>query len=315
MSEIRTQFFGLKLLPVGITALLMVAMIAQKAQPNPSGTDIEASLTHQDITRTYVIHLPQGFRQGTRYPLVLAFHGGRGTPSGMQSLTQFNQVADHGEGFIVVYPAGYLKTWADSRNETPAGKKGIDDVGFTSKLIDKLVQDYAVDPKRVYATGISNGGNFSQRLACELADKIAAIGVVAAGMPTNLAGTCNPSRPVPMLLIFGDSDPIYPFEGGSTKLGSVLSVDDTIAKRVALNQCSTPPEVFWIPDTSPDDGTQIKRTVYTGCENQARVEYYLVQGGGHTWPGGLQYLPARIIGKTSRDLNASEELWRFFSQF
>jgi polyhydroxybutyrate depolymerase len=315
MLSIQTKFLGLKLLPAALIIVATVLMVAQKVLTAPSSTsDIEASLTHQNITRTYLVHLPKGFRRGTSYPLVLVFHGGQGTPNGMKSLTNFNQVADR-EGFIVVYPAGYAKFWADSRNEIPAAKKGIDDVGFISKLIDRLVQDYAVDPKRVYATGISNGGSFSQRLGCELADKVTAIGVVAAGMPTNLANTCKPSRPVPMILIFGESDPIYPFQGGSTKLGSVLSVNDAIAKRVALNRCLTRPQVVWLPDTAPLDGTRIKRTVYTDCENRTNVEYYLVQGGGHTWPGGSQYLPARIVGKTSRDLNASDELWKFFSRF
>jgi polyhydroxybutyrate depolymerase len=318
MLPIRTKFFMLKVLPAALIAFVgVMLMVAQKAQTVPSSTsdsDIEASLIHQNISRKYVIHLPQGFHRRTSYPLVLAFHGSSGTPSRMKSLTNFNQVADR-EGFIVVYPAGYEQTWADSRNETPAGRKGIDDVGFISKLIDKLVQDYAVDPKQVYATGISNGGNFSQRLGCELADKVAVIGVVAAGMPTNLADTCKPSRPVPMVLMFGESDPLYPFQGGSTKLGSVLSVDDAIAKRVALNQCSGRPQIVLLPDTAPRDGTRIKRTVYTDCKNRANVEYYLVEGGGHTWPGGTQYLPARFIGKTSRDLNASDELWAFFSQF
>jgi polyhydroxybutyrate depolymerase len=316
MLQIQTKFFVLKVLPTALITFVVTTLIAcQKAQTVPSKTSaIEASLIHQSISRTYIVHLPKGFRQGTSYPLVLVFHGGKGTPSGMQSLTNFNPVADR-EGFIVVYPAGYEQSWADSRLETPAGRKGIDDVGFISKLIAKLVQDYGVDSKRIYATGISNGGNFSQRLGCELADKVTAIGVVAAGMPTNLANTCNPSRPVPMLLMFGESDPIYPLQGGNTKVGSVLSVNDAVMKRVALNQCSARPKVAWLPDTAPRDGTRIKQTVYTNCKNRANVEYYLVQGGGHTWPGGTQYLPARIIGKTSRDLNASDELWRFFRQF
>jgi polyhydroxybutyrate depolymerase len=316
MFKVRTKLPTLKillfLLIIPISGILMATERAWTGSSNTS--DIQASLTHQNISRSYLIHLPTGFQQGKSYPLVLAFHGGRGTPERMLSLTNFNQVADR-ESFIVVYPAGYDRTWADSRNELPAAKKGIDDIGFVSKLIDKLVRDYEVDPKRVYATGISNGGNFSQRLGCELADKITAIGVVAAGMPTNLANTCKPNRPMPTILIFGEDDPIYPFKGGSNRLGTVISVNDAIAKRVVLNRCSTRPQVAWLPDTAPLDGTRIKQTVYTDCESRATVEYYLVQGGGHTWPEGTQYLPPRIIGKTSRDINASDMLWTFFKRF
>jgi polyhydroxybutyrate depolymerase len=301
-----------------ITACMSVVTIA-KAQSavqvsQAISSDIKGSLTHQNIQRTYLLHLPRNYQKGGTYPLVLAFHGGNGSADGMKKLTNFNQVADQ-EGFIVVYPVGYQKTWADSRSETPAAKKNIDDVGFVSKLIGKLVNEYRVDPKRVYATGISNGGNFSQRLGCELANQITAIGVVAAGMPSNLSKTCQPSRPVPMTLMFGSDDPFYPFEGGSTRLGSVVSVEAAVAKRVQLNNCSTQPQVTQLPNRAPLDGTRIQRSAYRNCTDGAVVDYYLVEGGGHTWPGGLQYLPPRMIGKTSQDMNASNVLWAFFKQF
>jgi polyhydroxybutyrate depolymerase len=301
-----------------ITTCISVATIA-KTQSNVRvsqaiASDIEGSFTYQNIQRTYLLHLPSNYQAGKTYPLVLAFHGGGGTSNSMKKLTGFNRVADQA-GFIVAYPAGYQGYWADGRPESPAAQQGIDDVGFVSQLVDTLVQEYGVDPKRVYATGISNGGNFSQRLGCELANQITAIAVVAAGMPSNLADTCQPARPVPMTLIFGTDDPIYPFAGGSTSLGSVLAVEAAVAKRVQLNNCSTQPQVTQLPNRAPFDRTRIQRSAYGNCTDGAAVDYYWVEGGGHTWPGGLQYLPPQFIGKTSRDMDASHRLWAFFKQF
>jgi polyhydroxybutyrate depolymerase len=289
-------------------------MNSSSASITNSRQDFLGSLEYQGMQRNYLVHLPTHYESTGSYPLVLAFHGGSGTPQGMARLTSFNSLADS-EGFLVVYPEGYQKSWADGRGVTAADKAGVDDVGFISQLIMVLVQTDHADPTRVYAAGISNGGFFTQRLGCELSEKITAIGVVAATMPANTAPACSPSRPVPMVLMAGTDDPLNRFAGGNTPRGELLSAEAAAEKRAALNGCSLQPNVIQLPDLAPADGIRVELRRYSNCALSAGVDFYIIHGGGHTWPGGPQYLPAFLIGKTSREINATTVLWDFFQQY
>lgn len=130
-----------------------------------------------------------------------------------------------------------------------------------------------------------------------------------------------PTNPVSVLAINNVNDPLVPFDGGEVfshfhrvKLGKVLSVNESIEFWVSRNRCSTAPVVTEEPDRDPKDGTRVIRKEYNNGMNGTEVILYSVDGGGHTWPGGFQYLPARIIGKTSRDIDASEVIWSFFKK-
>ncbi len=266
--------------------------------------------------RTYIIHLPDNKDKLNKYPLVIALHGGGGKGEGMNKLTGFNNVSDK-NNFVVVYPDGIDKQWNDGRSDFLLNDK-TNDVKFISKLIDTLIVLNNVDTNRVYITGISNGGIMSFRLACELSNKIAAFAPVAASMPESPSYDCKPVRPVPMMLIFGDEDPLVPFNGGEISVfglrsrGKVIPVQQSVSYWVSANGCSTVPVESQI-NAVPDDGTEISKKIYSSKTGNADVEFWLVIGGGHTWPGGLQYLPKIVIGKTSREFNASEEIWKFFS--
>ena len=264
------------------------------------------------LTRTYLGHLPPAYDGVSPLPLVLAFHGGGGRASGMNELTHLNDVADK-HGFVVVYPDGYKLHWGDGRGVSPSEMDGVDDVAFVSALIDALARQYKLDLRRVYATGISNGGFFSERLACDLSNKIAAIASVAATLSQNLADSCAPGRPVSFLLIQGTADPLVPWQGGQVvgERGQVVSAAAAIQKWVGLDGCAGAPTMSSLPDTA-HDGTQVQITQYTGCQQQTEVALYLVQNGGHTWPGGKQYLPESIVGKASRQCDAGEVIWAFF---
>lgn len=253
-------------------------------------------------------------------PLLIVLHGGGGTGEKMEKLTRggFNTLADR-EDFIVVYPDGVEKHWNDGREVQSwrSHRENIDDVGFISALIDHLSEELNIDKKRVYAVGISNGGMMSQRLACDLTEKITAIGVVASSMSENLSMVCKPTTPISVLIISGTEDPLVPFEGGDIgfgrlKLGRVLSVDETVRFWVDHNKCSSPPEIMWEPDRDPQDGTRVRKEVYGQCSDGTDVILYVIEGGGHTWPSGYQYLPESIIGKTSKDIDANETIWNFF---
>ncbi len=277
--------------------------------------DHTGSLEIGGRTRTYLIHVPSKYNSLSPAPLLLALHGRLGDGKGMASLTHLSQVADQ-YGFVVVYPDGYQRGWADGRGATTADKADVDDVAFLSTLIATLSGTYALDSQRIYVTGISNGGFMAQRLGCDLSAKIAAIAVDAATFPVDLADRCAPSHPMPMLLFNGTADPLVPYGGGvvAGDRSEVFSAQQTAARWAALATCAPTPTSVTAP-TLVNDGTSVSYLTYTGCANNAQVRFYTIDGGGHTWPGGVQYLPASVVGKTTHNLDASQTLWAFVSQF
>jgi polyhydroxybutyrate depolymerase len=164
---------------------------------------------------------------------------------------------------------------------------------------------------------MSNGGFMTSTVACRMSDKVAAVAVVAATLPAGLEAECGPSRPVPAMIVMGDRDPLVPYGGGEIgRLGArgrALSAADTARFWAKVDGCSAPPATTALPDTDPGDGTRTTLLRFAPCQSGAEVDLFTVEGGGHAWPGGLAYLGEWIIGKTSRDWDASEEIWRFFA--
>jgi polyhydroxybutyrate depolymerase len=263
--------------------------------------------------RTYLIQRPS-HDDGKPRALVLALHGRLGTGAAQEKLTGMSALAER-EGFVLVYPDGISRSWADARKVTPAFKAGVDDVAFLSELIDSLVKSERIDPHRVFVAGISNGGMMSHTLGCRLADKVAAVAPVAAPMPAALAADCTPASPVAVLMIDGTEDPLVPYAGGSVKSdvgGEVVSADASLAAWAKINRCTGSLPNESLPDLDPKDGTTVTRMRRTGCAGGVEVVLDSIKGGGHTWPGGMQYLPERFVGRTSRDLDANQAIWDFF---
>jgi polyhydroxybutyrate depolymerase len=236
----------------------------------------------------------------------------------MNPLTDFNTLADK-EGFIVVYPEAYEHNWNDGRGDPgiKSQAENIDDVAFISAMIDQITRDLNINKKMVYATGISNGAIMTDRLGSELSDKIAAIAPVAGNIPQKTALIWSPSRAVSALIINGTDDPLVPFDGGdvsflSLKRGKVISVADTVKFWVTKNGCPAAPKTEQLPHINATDTTSTVVETYSGCRDGSEVVLYKVNEGGHTWPGGLQYMSEKVIGKTSRDFNATEVIWQFF---
>jgi len=252
-------------------------------------------------------------------PLLIVFHGGAGTAEGMVKLTlgSLNVLADK-EGFIVVYPDGIDKKWNDGRDEQYSK---ADDVGYISALIKQLTQTLNIDSARVYATGISNGAHMCMRLARELSGQIAAVAPVAYSMPERFASVPVSTNPISVLVITGTKDPFIPWEGGETpdfqgerRLGTILSVPKTVSVLIAHNQCALTPAITIEPDKDSQDGTRVRREDYKEGSQGTEVILYVIEGGGHTWPGGWQYLPPGIVGRTCRDIDANEVIWSFFQK-
>lgn len=281
---------------------------------------------HNGLKRTFLIHAPLN-DINKPMPLVIALHGGGGTGKRMEKLTQegFNRLAGR-EGFIVVYPDGLEKHWNDGRTVKEAGwrahKENIDDVGFISALIEHLVKEKNADPKKVYITGVSNGALMASKLACEKAERIAAVALVAGTIAEAFAPHCSPSRPIPILMMHGTKDPFVLWEGGEIaenlprgrRFGRTQSVPETVKFWAKHNECSLSPIITQETDKDPKDGTRVRKEAYSNCKNNAEVILYAIENGGHTWPSGHKYLPDRIVGKTSKDIDANEIIWDFFKR-
>jgi polyhydroxybutyrate depolymerase len=285
----------------------------------PSQSNYSSSITSGGLQRTFNVHVSSQYDKNTPIPLLIVLHGGGGTGQEMIKFTGFNAISDR-ENFIVVYPDGFENHWNDGRGvqRYSAQAQNVDDVGFISALIDHLSSQYNIDAKRVYVTGISNGAMMSNRLGAELSQKIAAIAPVAGNIPVNMASVWQPSRPPSVLIINGTEDPLVPWAGGEVHLGpldfgQVISVEDTVKFWVNIGKCTASPVITQLPDTDPSDGTTTQIETYGGCQDGTEVVLYAVKGGGHTWPGGLQYASEAVIGRTSRDFNASEVIWQFFA--
>ncbi|HEX6869628.1 MAG TPA: PHB depolymerase family esterase [Micromonosporaceae bacterium] len=305
----RLAMIGLAL-AVGLSAGCRERAPATPADPQPY------EITVDGRARTFLVHVPAGqARNAGSMPIVLALHGNLGTGDGMRTLTHFDRVAD-ANGLIVAYPDGYRRSWADGRGATAADQAGVDDVAFLAAVLDTIRRDHPVaDRTRAFATGMSNGAMMAHRLGCDLADRVVAIAPVAGGMPVAVSAGCRPVRPVAVLDIQGTADPLVPYQGGEVTVpgtggqrGELLSATRTATRWARLNGCAGVATTGSVPDRA-EDGTRTTSQSWCG----GRVQLYTVDGGGHAWPGGLPYLPARIIGPTAEDFDASELIAAFFA--
>ena len=290
-----------------------MAVSACGGQRGPRGETY--TVKHDGLQREYVLYTPQAGEEPR--PLLIALHGGFGTGEKMQGFTGFNSIAKE-EGFVAVYPQGIGRHWNDGRTGTDYEAHGdeVDDVGFITKLIEEVDSKTKIDRDRVYVTGASNGGLMTQRLACEAADKFAAVASVIGSMAANLKDRCDPGEPVPFLTIKGTEDDLVPYDGGTIDedgkgRGEVLSTGEVLAFWRDNNGCKSSTTRTEIVDDLDDGSRVVVREYADGCPED-EVILYRVEGGGHTWPGGTQYLPEIFVGKVSQEVDASEEIWDFF---
>ncbi len=264
------------------------------------------SILHDGQEREFILYIPESYTGAEAVPLVLNFHGYGSNATEQMWYGDFRAIADTA-GFIVVHPQGTLLNGITHWNVGgwTAGST-VDDVGFVDALLDSLEWAYNIDASRIYATGMSNGGFMSFLLACQLSDRIAAIAPVAGSMTPDTYNACNPQRPVPVLQIHGTADPVVPYTGALwTK-----PVETALTYWEEHNQCTPTPEITALPDVDESDGSTVERVLYAGGEQGTEVLHFKVEGGQHAWPGSIYGGPG-----TNWDINASQEIWKFFSRF
>jgi polyhydroxybutyrate depolymerase len=267
---------------------------------------INASISHDGIQRDYILYIPELYDGNTTVPLVLNFHGFGSSASQQMFYGDFRDIADT-EGFLLVHPEGTTFIGNQFWNVGfPGLSSNIDDVGFTEALIDELATLYAIDLDRVYATGMSNGGFMSFLLACQLSEKIAAVASVTGSMTQDTFDDCNAQHPTPVLQIHGTEDDVVLYNENNLS----LPIPDVISYWVDHNNCETTPTTTTLPDVDVSDGSTIEHSVYEDGDNGVTTEHMKVIGGGHTWPGSV----LNTAG-TNQDIDASMEIWLFFSRY
>jgi polyhydroxybutyrate depolymerase len=292
-----------------VAAAMAVPGLTTATPAQSAPTEERRTLRVDGVERRYLVLLPPAGHPGPLAPLVLVFHGGGGRAEGIAPHTGFSRLAAR-EGFVAVYPDGLDHRWNDGRGYAATH----DDVGFVRALLDTLRRERPIDPRRIYATGISNGAIFTYRLACDLPGVFAAVAPVAGAMPVDLVPTCGHAEPVSVLALQGTADPLMPYGGGGVarRRGRVLSAARSVAFWAAAAGCAAAPMTTPEPDVSPADGTRVQRAAYPGCRDGRSVELYTIEGGGHTWPGGPPVGGA--VGRVSRDVDATTLIWTFFAQ-
>lgn len=276
------------------------------------------------VERSYLLHIPPSSDHTKKWPVVVMFHGGGGTAKAAMWETGWAKKADK-EGFLAVFPnamardparpssfASNPQLWNDGSDRFYPGQKPPDDVGFIAAMLDELSARFALDERRVFATGFSNGASMSFRVGAELSNRIAAIAPVAGAL------WFDPpifKHPVSMCYITGTADPLNLIEGGAPKLATGASdrvrakpkppVRDSVLKWAKALGCPA-------ATASASNANGVRTETYSPGLGAAEVVYIEVDGLGHTWAGGKSLLPESMVGKTSNKIRATDVIWEFF---
>ena len=245
------------------------------------------------LLRGYIVHVPDAYDPGTPAAVVLNMHGFMSANWQQVLFSDMNTTADR-EGFVAVYPDGVSSSWNAGTCCGLAASGGVDDVGFLRAVVDEVSARLCIDRRRVYATGMSNGGYMSHRLGCEASDLFAAIAPVsgAMGIPD-----CHPARPVPVAAFHGLQDLLVSYEDGRAAIDEWLGNDgctgDPVREDFGGSYCLT----------------------WSGCTDDVEVMLCTLDPMGHCWPGGSDVLCLPGIGPFNDDLDANDAMWSFFSRF
>jgi polyhydroxybutyrate depolymerase len=291
-------------LPALLVALALAALPAAAVETR------RLTLEHDGLQRVALVDAPPA---ASGAPALVVLHGGIG---GADWIRRRADIRLAREGWVVLWPSA-VDVWNDGRRD-PQGRPfaETDDVGFLRRLVGRLAETGEVDPRRVFFAGPSLGGSMTLRMLCEAPDLVAGAAAAIASLPAGLDCARGPARPV--ALLHGTEDAIMPPEGGAIGGGSLLVRDrgrvrpiaETAALLARRNGCEGVRSAA-LPDIAPDDGSTVTLRVHAGCA--APLLHYVVQGGGHTWPGSdTPWLAGALLGETNRDFSATRAFEAFF---
>lgn len=280
--------------------------------PSPEPGTAQIALRVGGETRTYLLHVPphppRRFRRIEPYPLLIVLHGSGAAGETVRHMSRLDSLADVRD-FVVAYPdgtrnwLGLQSGWNAGQCCGPAARNDVDDVGFLRALITEVSSGLAIDRRRIYVAGFSDGARMAYRVGCEMSGEIAAIGVVAGSL---VERECSPSRPIPLIAFHGTSDDEVPFTDSTYSPRPPTRVETPTVVPPAVRFWATSNGCHWSQATHPS-GT-IHEIRFTGC--RAEVAFFAIEGGGHAWPGGVQ--DGDDGDPPTRAISASTELVRFF---
>jgi polyhydroxybutyrate depolymerase len=300
-QRMRKWLIGLICGIIGLPIALILFLVAAFRLVNRTN----GTLVSSGKKRAYLLYVPQKYDPSIPTPLVISLHGYAEWPAHQMQISRWNDLADQ-YGFIVVYPSGthFPLRWR-TRRTTASDSDPMLDVKFISDLIDQLERTYRIDPARIYANGLSNGGGMAFVLSATLSERIAAVGLVS-GAYLYPWEACSPSRRVPAVVFHGTSDRIVPFRGGPSRAFALPfpPIPEWIDTLACRNGCDETP--LKLPSQGEASGVRF-------MNGMAEVLFYTITGGGHAWPGGKP-MPRFIVGHTTQDIDATQVMWDFFQQ-
>ncbi len=285
----------------------------------PIKTDSKGNYTESievdGVEREYIIHLPPAFSTKRENSATYVFHGAGSNMDTVMNYSGFNTVADQTRRLITIYPQGlegYIAGIDQTMNQWDVNwGTGTNDLAFIELLTKHLSKKLNINKKRFFAIGESNGGMFTQYLACQLPNTFSAIASIAANLPTTVIDTCKHDEPIPLIYFHGDADVMVPYEGIANWS---LSTEQSLAYYSERNNCNFEYKERQLEDLNPEDITSVTQYKYKDCSNKLR--FYKINNGGHTWPGATWdnsvFVPP--VGLTNYDINANQLIWRFFKK-
>ncbi len=270
--------------------------------------------------RPYLVHVPSRYDSTTRLPVLVVLHGGGGSASFVSQVYGWPDLSDR-EGCLAVFPEATAedperpaavrenpRLWNDGSKRSSVARRNVDDIGYLAAVLDDLQANYAIDAKRVFMTGFSNGASMTFRAGIELSDRLAAIAPVSGHLCLQ---DPRPARPLSMFYIIGLADPLNPLAGGTTRTpwGATRQkppVMDSILTWVRLIGASEQPHVL-----RNSDG--VRHVRYGPGVSNCEVQFCTIEGQGHEWPGARRTLPRIISGPQTSKLDATRAVWDFFA--
>lgn len=288
---------------------IMLLCSCEKSESGPVHR-MWGSLNIDGQQRTYLLNLPNNYEEGDTFPLVVALHGTGGSAEQFERDYGLSAKADMLD-YAIVYPEGTprpgpfkIRTWNAGECCDYSVEHGVDDVKFIRTLMEGLIEEFKVDPDRIFVTGMSNGAMMAYRLACELPERIKAIAPVSGTLMTE--SPCEPSESMPVLHIHSELDEIIPYRGGVGLGGYYFHpVDSALQVMVDINRCPISPGTF----EEYDDYTYRKWS----CQEDVVIEAYVTKDGGHSWPGGKK--PRSGADEPSSAIDATQLIFEFFERY